>query len=80
MAEGLGVESRQEELFLACYPVGTGAQSPVVQWPDRVADHSLPSSVEIKNAWRYISMPSYVLMASCLSIRLSACFIFGTAG
>jgi len=29
-----------------------------VKLPGREADHSLPSSAEVKNAWRYTSTPS----------------------
>jgi len=31
--------------------------------PEREADHSLPSSAKVKNAWRYNSTPQYVFMA-----------------
>jgi len=31
----------------------------------REANHSLPSSAEIKNAWRYTSTPQYVILAWC---------------
>jgi hypothetical protein len=36
-----------------------------VNWPGREADHSLPSSAEVKNAWSYTFTPSYVFMAWC---------------
>jgi hypothetical protein len=43
------------------YPVsclmGTGAPSPRVKRPGREADHSPPSSAEVKNAWSYTSIP-----------------------
>jgi hypothetical protein len=50
---------------------------PPIQWvqgslslglkrPGREADHSPPSSPEVKNAWRYTSIPEYVFMARCL--------------
>jgi hypothetical protein len=32
-------------------------------WPGREADHSPPSSAEVKNAWSYTSTPQYVFMA-----------------
>jgi hypothetical protein len=35
-----------------------GALSPEVKRPGREADHSPPSSVEVKNAWRYTSTPN----------------------
>jgi hypothetical protein len=31
--------------------------------PGREADHSLPSSVDVKNAWSYTSTSQYVIMA-----------------
>jgi hypothetical protein len=31
----------------------------------READHSLPSSAEVKNSWSYTSTPQYVFMAWC---------------
>jgi hypothetical protein len=34
--------------------------------PVREADHSLPPSAEIKNAWSYTSTPQYICMAWCL--------------
>jgi len=37
-----------------------------VQRPGYEADHSPPSSVEVKNAWTYTSIPQYVFMARCL--------------
>jgi hypothetical protein len=40
-----------------------GALSLGVKRPRREADHSPPSSAEVKNAWSYISTPQYVLMA-----------------
>jgi hypothetical protein len=35
---------------------------PRLKRPGREADHSLPSSVEVKNAWSYTSTPQYVFM------------------
>jgi hypothetical protein len=32
----------------------------------READHSPPSSAEVKNAWSYTSTPQYAFMAWCL--------------
>jgi hypothetical protein len=37
-----------------------------VKRPGREADHSLPSSAEVKNAWSYTSTPQYFFMAWCL--------------
>jgi hypothetical protein len=43
-----------------------GALSLGVKRPGREADHSSPSSAEVKNAWSYTSTPQYVFMAWCL--------------
>jgi hypothetical protein len=51
-----------------------GPTQPPIQWvprplslgvkrPGREADRSLPSTVEVKNAWRYTSSPQYAFMA-----------------
>jgi hypothetical protein len=37
-----------------------------VKRPGGEADHSPPSSAEVKNAWSYTSIPQYVFMAWCL--------------
>jgi hypothetical protein len=37
-----------------------------VKRPRYEADHSPPSSAEVKNAWSYTSTPQYVFMARCL--------------
>jgi hypothetical protein len=50
----------------ASYPMGTGAIFLGVKRPGREADHSAPSSAEVKNAWSYTSTPQYVFMAWCL--------------
>jgi hypothetical protein len=36
-----------------------------VKRPEREADHSLPSSPEVKNAWSYTSTPQYVFIVWC---------------
>jgi hypothetical protein len=46
--------------LIQCVP---GALSPGVKRTGREADHSPPSSAEIKNAWSYISPPPHVFMA-----------------
>jgi hypothetical protein len=46
----------------ASYPRVPGALSSGVKRPGREADHSPPSSPEIKNAWSYTSIPQYVFM------------------
>jgi hypothetical protein len=43
-----------------------GAFSLGVKRPGREADHSPPSSTEVKIAWSYTSTPQYVFMAWCL--------------
>jgi hypothetical protein len=37
-----------------------------VKWPKGEADHSPPSSAEVKNTWSYTFTPQYVFMAWCL--------------
>jgi hypothetical protein len=44
----------------------TGFLSSGVKRLGREADDSPPSSVEVKNEWRYTSTPNYVLMPRCL--------------
>jgi hypothetical protein len=41
------------------------ALSPEIRWPGREADHSPPTSDEVKNTWiyTYISTPPYAFMA-----------------
>jgi hypothetical protein len=39
------------------------ALSPGVKWPGREADHSAPTSAEVKTTWIYTSTPPYVFMA-----------------
>jgi hypothetical protein len=46
-----------------------GALFPEVKRPEHVANHSSPSSAEVKNAWNYTSTPSYVLIAWCFIKR-----------
>jgi len=38
---------------------------PGVKRPGSEADHSRPSSAEVKNAWIYTSTPPYAFMAWC---------------
>jgi hypothetical protein len=45
----------------------SGTLLPSVNRPGSEADHSRPSDAEATNAWRYISTPPYVFMASCLA-------------
>jgi len=48
------------------YEMGTSDLSPGVKRPSREANHSSPSTVEVKNAWSYNSTPQHVFMALCL--------------
>jgi hypothetical protein len=43
-----------------------GALSPWVKRPVREADHSLPTSAEVKKTWICTSTPPYAFMAQCL--------------
>jgi hypothetical protein len=43
----------------AFYPVGTRGSFLGVKRPGREADHSPPSSTEVKNAWSYTSAPQH---------------------
>jgi hypothetical protein len=67
-------------IFCLCRHVrtGSGATQPSIQWvpgvlaprvkrPGCEADHSHPSSVEVKNAWIYISTPPILLHGVVLS-------------
>jgi hypothetical protein len=51
--------------------MGTG-----VKRQGREADHSSPSSAEVKNAWGYTSTPQYALMAWCSFKKHRDSFIF----
>jgi hypothetical protein len=76
----LGFDSRRGLgifLFTTASRTALEPTQPLIQWvpgslslgvkrPGREADHSLPSSAEVKNAWSYTSTPQYVFMASCL--------------
>jgi hypothetical protein len=43
-----------------------GALFPGIKRPGREADHSPPSSADVKNAWNYTSTPPYAFMVWCL--------------
>jgi hypothetical protein len=76
----LGFDSRRELgifLFTTVSETALGPTKPPIQWvtgtfslgvnrPGREADHSPPSSAEVKDAWSYTSTPQYVFMAWCL--------------
>jgi hypothetical protein len=64
-------------LFTTASRTALGPTQPPIQWvpgflslgvkrPGREADHSPPSSADVKNAWSYTSTPQYVFMAWCL--------------
>jgi hypothetical protein len=44
------------------YKIRTGGSFPGVKRQGREADHSLPTSAEIKKMWIYTSTPPYVFM------------------
>jgi hypothetical protein len=49
------------------YPMGTGGSFPRgVKQQGREADHSPPTSAEVKKTWIYTSTPPHVFMALCL--------------
>jgi hypothetical protein len=52
-----------------------GVLSLGVRRPGREADHSPPSSDEVKNAWSYISTPQYAFVGWCL-VKHRYIFIF----
>jgi hypothetical protein len=45
------------------YKMGTGGSFPGVKQQGREADHSPPTSAEVKKMWLYTSTPLYVFMA-----------------
>jgi hypothetical protein len=49
----------------ASYLTGTSGSFPGGKAAGHEADHSPPSSAEVKNAWSYTSTPQYVFMAWC---------------
>jgi hypothetical protein len=49
------------------YPMGTGGSFSGVKRPGLEADHSPPSSAEVKNAWNYTSIPPVRLHSVVLS-------------
>jgi hypothetical protein len=49
----------------ASYPTGTRGSFPGGKAVGREADHSPPSSAEVKNAWTYSCTPQYAFMVWC---------------
>jgi hypothetical protein len=49
----------------ASCPMGNSGTFPGVKRQQREADHSPPSSAEVKNALRYTALPQYTLLAWC---------------
>jgi hypothetical protein len=45
------------------YKMGTGGSFLGIKWQGREADHSPPTSAEVKKMWIYTSTPLYVFMA-----------------
>jgi hypothetical protein len=45
------------------YPMDTGVLSPGVKRQGREADHSPPTTAEVKNTWIYASSRPYAFMA-----------------
>jgi hypothetical protein len=45
------------------YKMGTGGTFPGLKWQGREADHSPPTSAEVKKMWIYTSTPPYVFRA-----------------
>jgi hypothetical protein len=71
---GVRVAVGQELSLLHVVQIGFGFTQPPIQWvpgalssavkrPGREADHSPPTSVEIKKIWIYTSNPPYAFMA-----------------
>jgi hypothetical protein len=53
----------------ASYKIGTRGSFPGCKAAGREADHSLPSSAEVKNAWNYNSTPPISLRGTQLKHR-----------
>jgi hypothetical protein len=66
-------------LFITMSRPALGPTQPPIQWvlegrglslgaklPGRKAEHTPPTSAEVKNAWSYTSTPQYVSVAWCL--------------
>jgi hypothetical protein len=52
--------------YPASYQMGIGVLTQGIKRPEREADHSPPSSAEVRNVWSCTSIPQYFFMAWCL--------------
>lgn len=52
-----------------------GSFSLWTKWPLLVVAHSPPSCDQIKNSWRYVSIPVYTFMIWCLIKHRTACIL-----
>jgi len=52
--------------YVASQKIGTWAPSPGVNWQQRDADHTPPSSADAKNALSFIALRQYIFKACCL--------------
>jgi hypothetical protein len=59
----LSTDQTGSEAHPASYPMGTGGHFPGGKRPGREADHSPPTSAEVKKTWVYTSTLPYVFMA-----------------
>jgi hypothetical protein len=50
---------------------GGGASFSRLKWPMREADHSLPSSAEVKNAWSYTSATAVVQLRTGTTLHFT---------
>jgi hypothetical protein len=87
----LGFDSRQRlGIFLftrvqngsgahpASYPIRTGSSSLGVKRPEREANHSSPSSAEVKYAWSYTSTPPVCLHGVVISQAEGKLYLYVT--
>jgi hypothetical protein len=56
----------------------SGAITPEIKWPGRQADHSPPSSANVKNAWSYTSTAVTFLHGVVLNYAMDASLIYFT--
>jgi hypothetical protein len=60
----------------ASYSIGNRTLTPGLKWPGRAADHSPPSSAEVKNEWRYTTSPPTLLRTWGYHISLCIFAVF----